>query len=193
MLAVIDNYDSFTYNLVQLVRELGWPVRVHRNDAVTTETLLDPMYSGVLISPGPGSPEDAGICLAAVRHLLGKKPILGVCLGHQTIAQALGGQVILAGRIMHGKTSVILHDGRGIYENIPPSFTAARYHSLTVEEESLPDNQTISARTPEGEVMGIRHSRYPVEGVQYHPESIATPQGKALLKNFLKQCQVEKS
>lgn len=193
MLAVIDNYDSFTYNLVQLVRELGWPVKVYRNDAVATESLLDPGYSGILISPGPGRPEDAGICLAAVRQLIGKKPILGVCLGHQTIAQALGGQVIQADRLMHGKTSTILHDGRGIYEKIPPAFTAARYHSLAVAEESLPDNLTISARTPEGEVMGIRHTRYPVEGVQYHPESIATPQGKALLMNFLKQCQVEKS
>lgn len=189
MLAVIDNYDSFTYNLVQLVRELGCPVRVYRNDAVTTETLLDSVYTGILLSPGPGRPEDAGICLEVVQQLIGKKPILGVCLGHQTIAQALGGKVVPASRLMHGKTSTILHDGYGIYENLPPAFTAARYHSLAVEEESLPDTLTISARTPEGEVMGLRHSQYPVEGVQYHPESIATTQGKALLKNFLNLCK----
>lgn len=189
MLAVIDNYDSFTYNLVQLVRELGHPVKVYRNNAVSLETLLDRQFTGILLSPGPGRPEDAGICLEVVRHLSGRKPILGVCLGHQTIAQAWGGKVVAAPRLMHGKTSTILHDGGGIYRDITPAFTATRYHSLAVEEASLPQCLTVSARTPEGEVMGLRHHQFPVEGVQYHPESIATTQGKALLRNFLNQCK----
>jgi len=188
VLAVIDNYDSFTYNLVQLVRELGQEVRVYRNDAITPEELLATGVSGLILSPGPGRPEQAGICLETVRQLQDKMPILGVCLGHQTIAQALGGKVIAAGRLMHGKTSTILHDGSGLYLDLPQSFTATRYHSLAVEEETLPSCLRVSARTPEGEVMGIRHLNYPVEGVQFHPESIATTQGKALLNNFIKQC-----
>lgn len=188
MLAVIDNYDSFTYNLVQLVRELGQEIRVYRNDAITPEELLATGVTGLILSPGPGRPEQAGICVAAVQLLQDKLPILGVCLGHQTIAQALGGRVIAAHRLMHGKTSAILHDDSGVYQDIPQSFTATRYHSLAVEEETLPSCLRVTARTPEGEVMGIRHLHYPVEGVQFHPESIATTQGKALLRNFIKQC-----
>ncbi|AQS59730.1 anthranilate synthase component II [Desulforamulus ferrireducens] len=189
MLAVIDNYDSFTYNLVQLVRELGYPVKVYRNNAISLATLRDPQFTGILLSPGPGRPEEAGICLEVVRQFSGRIPILGVCLGHQTIAQAWGGKVVPAARLMHGKTSTILHDGRGIYRDIVSPFTATRYHSLAVEEASLPPCLTISARTPEGEVMGLRHNQFPVEGVQYHPESFATTQGKALLRNFLNLCK----
>ena len=187
MLAVIDNYDSFTYNLVQLVRQLGREVKVFRNDEITVEDLLNINPTGLIISPGPGRPEKAGICQEAVKHLLGKVPILGVCLGHQAIAQALGGRVVPAERLMHGKTSTIVHDGCGLYQGLAREFTAARYHSLAVEEESLPDCLVVSARTPEGEVMGIRHRDYPVEGFQFHPESIATPEGKNLLRNFMEQ------
>lgn len=187
MLAVIDNYDSFTYNLVQLVREMGQEVRVIRNDEVSVEELMQCDLSGLIISPGPGRPEDAGICQEAIKLLKGKVPILGVCLGHQAIAQALGGRVVPAGRLMHGKTSNIAHDGCGLYRDVPQEFTAARYHSLTVEEESLPACFVVSARTLEGEVMGIRHRDYPVEGVQFHPESIATPEGRKLIKNFIDQ------
>ncbi|SHH04886.1 anthranilate synthase component II [Desulforamulus hydrothermalis] len=188
MLAVIDNYDSFTYNLVQLVRELGQEVLVYRNDATTPEQLLASGVRGLLLSPGPGRPEQAGICLAVVRQLYDKIPILGVCLGHQAIARALGGAIVPAGRLMHGKTSVIWHDGDGIYKDLPPSFTAARYHSLAVDEKTLPSCLKVTARTTAGEVMGIRHLLYPVEGVQFHPESIATTHGKAMLINFLRQC-----
>lgn len=187
MLAVIDNYDSFTYNLVQLVRQLGQDVRVYRNDAITPEELLDIGIKGLIISPGPGRPENAGICLQAVTSLMDKVPILGVCLGHQTIAQALGGQVVAASQLMHGKTSTVQHDGQGIYKNLE-EFTAARYHSLAVAESSLPSCLKITARTTAGEVMGIRHVTYPVEGVQFHPESVATTCGKELLQNFLEQC-----
>ncbi|WP_003543313.1 anthranilate synthase component II [Desulfotomaculum nigrificans] len=185
MLAVIDNYDSFTFNLVQMVRELGTPVKVYRNDTVTPEELLNGNFTGVIISPGPGRPEDAGICLEVVNKLAGILPILGVCLGHQVIAQALGGRVIPARRLMHGKVSRIIHDGMGIYRGLPQEFTAARYHSLAVEQASLPSCLKITARTPEGEVMGIRHREFQLEGVQFHPESIATPEGRKILKNFI--------
>jgi len=185
VLVVIDNYDSFTYNLVQLVRELGQEVKVYRNDAVTPEELVHQNLSGIILSPGPGRPEEAGICLKLIQELAGKVPILGVCLGHQAIAQALGGNVVPAARLMHGKTSTIVHDGLGIYQGLPREFTAARYHSLAVEEASLPACFKVSAKTPEGEVMGIRHREYPMEGVQFHPESIATPAGRQLLQNFL--------
>ncbi|AEF94538.1 glutamine amidotransferase of anthranilate synthase [Desulfotomaculum nigrificans CO-1-SRB] len=185
MLAVIDNYDSFTFNLVQMVRELGTPVKVYRNDTVTPEELLNGNFTGVIISPGPGRPEDAGICLEVVKKLAGILPILGVCLGHQVIAQALGGRVIPARRLMHGKVSRIIHDGMGIYRGLPQEFTAARYHSLAVEQASLPSCLKITARTPEGEVMGIRHREFQLEGVQFHPESIATPEGRKILKNFI--------
>ncbi|MDO7788495.1 anthranilate synthase component II [Desulforamulus aquiferis] len=185
MLVVIDNYDSFTYNLVQLLRELGKEVMVFRNDTIALEQLENLQPEGLIISPGPGRPEDAGICLEAVKGLAGKIPILGVCLGHQTIAQAFGGKIVGAASLMHGKTSKIIHDGLGLYNSVPQEFQAARYHSLAVEEGSLPGCFEISARTMEGEVMGLRHREYPVEGVQFHPESIATPEGKKLLGNFI--------
>lgn len=187
MLAVIDNYDSFTYNLVQLIREMGHKVKVVRNDAITVDELVELNLSGLIISPGPGRPEEAGICLEAIRKLAGKLPILGVCLGHQAIAQAFGGKVIPAGRLVHGKTSNIIHDEAALYRGIPQEFQAARYHSLMVEEESLPSCFIVTSRTTEGEVMGIRHRIFPLEGVQFHPESIATPKGRYLLQNFIKQ------
>ncbi|WP_406676219.1 aminodeoxychorismate/anthranilate synthase component II [Moorella sp. ACPs] len=185
MLLMIDNYDSFTYNLVQYFLELGQEVVVRRNDAITLEEIaaLQPDY--LVLSPGPCTPNEAGISLAAVTAFAGKIPILGVCLGHQSIAQAFGGRVVRAGRLMHGKTSSITHDGKTIYRNLPNPFTATRYHSLIVEEETLPDCLEITARSETGELMGLRHRHLPVEGVQFHPESILTMVGKELLKNFL--------
>ncbi|MGG1662834.1 aminodeoxychorismate/anthranilate synthase component II [Brevibacillus sp. NRS-1366] len=185
MILMIDNYDSFTYNLVQYVGELGEELQVHRNDKITLEEIerLAPDY--LMISPGPCTPNEAGISMEAIRHFAGKIPIMGVCLGHQSIGQVFGGKVIRAERLMHGKTSEVLHDGKTIYEGIPSPFTAARYHSLIVEEESLPSVLEVTARTAEGEIMAVRHREYPIEGVQFHPESIITQHGKQLLKNFL--------
>jgi len=185
MILMIDNYDSFTYNLVQYVGELGEELQVYRNDKITLEEIerLAPDY--LMISPGPCTPNEAGISMDVIRHFAGRVPILGVCLGHQSIAQVFGGNVIRAERLMHGKTSEVLHDGRTIFTGIPSPFTAARYHSLIVEEETIPDVLEVSARTPEGEIMAIRHREYPVEGVQFHPESIITEHGKQLLRNFL--------
>jgi para-aminobenzoate synthetase component 2 len=185
MIIMIDNYDSFTYNLVQFVGELGEELQVYRNDKITIEEIerLSPDY--LMISPGPCTPNEAGISMQAIRHFAGKIPILGVCLGHQSIGQVFGGKVIRAERLMHGKTSEVFHDGRTIFRDIPSPFTAARYHSLIVEAETLPDELEVSARTAEGEIMAIRHRRYPIEGVQFHPESIITQHGKQLLRNFL--------
>ncbi|GEA15783.1 glutamine amidotransferase [Moorella sp. E308F] len=185
MLLMIDNYDSFTYNLVQYFLELGQEVVVRRNDAITLEEIaaLQPDY--LVFSPGPCTPNEAGISLAAITAFAGKIPILGVCLGHQSIAQAFGGRVVRAGRLMHGKTSTITHDGKTIYRNLPNPFTATRYHSLIVEEETLPGCLEVTARSETGELMGLRHRHLPVEGVQFHPESILTTAGKELLKNFL--------
>ncbi|GEA19386.1 MAG: anthranilate synthase component [Moorella sp. (in: firmicutes)] len=185
MLLMIDNYDSFTYNLVQYFLELGQEVVVRRNDAITLEEIaaLQPDY--LVLSPGPCTPNEAGISLAAITAFAGKIPILGVCLGHQSIAQAFGGRVVRAGRLMHGKTSTITHDGKTIYRNLPNPFTATRYHSLIVEEETLPGCLEVTARSETGELMGLRHRHLPVEGVQFHPESILTTAGKELLKNFL--------
>jgi anthranilate synthase component 2/para-aminobenzoate synthetase component 2 len=182
---MIDNYDSFTYNLVQYFLELGQEVVVRRNDAITLEEIaaLQPDY--LVLSPGPCTPNEAGISLAAITAFAGKIPILGVCLGHQSIAQAFGGRVVRAGRLMHGKTSTITHDGKTIYRNLPNPFTATRYHSLIVEEETLPGCLEVTARSETGELMGLRHRHLPVEGVQFHPESILTTAGKELLKNFL--------
>lgn len=182
---MIDNYDSFTYNLVQYFLELGQEVVVRRNDAITLEEIaaLQPDY--LVFSPGPCTPNEAGISLAAITAFAGKIPILGVCLGHQSIAQAFGGRVVRAGRLMHGKTSTITHDGKTIYRNLPNPFTATRYHSLIVEEETLPGCLEVTARSETGELMGLRHRHLPVEGVQFHPESILTTAGKELLKNFL--------
>ncbi|QRG67865.1 aminodeoxychorismate/anthranilate synthase component II [Brevibacillus choshinensis] len=185
MILMIDNYDSFTYNLVQYVGELGEELQVYRNDKITLAEIerLAPDY--LMISPGPCTPNEAGISMDVIRHFAGKIPIMGVCLGHQSIGQVFGGKVIRAERLMHGKTSEVFHDGKTIFENIPSPFTAARYHSLIVEESSIPSELEVTARTAEGEIMAIRHREYPIEGVQFHPESIITQHGKQLLKNFL--------
>jgi len=186
MVLMIDNYDSFTYNLVQYLGELGEDVRVYRNDQIACDEIekMDPEY--IVISPGPCSPDEAGISLAVIERFAGVVPILGVCLGHQAIGQAFGGKVVRADRLMHGKTSPIHHhDGGSLFHGIPSPFTATRYHSLLVEKESLPDCLEITAWTEEGEVMGIRHRQYAVEGVQFHPESILTEHGHKILQNFL--------
>jgi anthranilate synthase/aminodeoxychorismate synthase-like glutamine amidotransferase len=185
MILMIDNYDSFTYNLVHYLGELGEEVVVFRNDKITLEGVgrLDPEM--IMISPGPCTPREAGISVDLIKEFFGKKPILGVCLGHQSLAYARGGNVVRAKRLLHGKTSMIHHDGKGIYSGIPDPFEATRYHSLIVEEKSLPDEFEISAWTDEGEIMGIRHKQYVLEGVQFHPESILTRFGKDILKNFI--------
>lgn len=185
MILMIDNYDSFTYNLVQYVGELGEELQVYRNNKITLEEIerLAPDY--LMVSPGPCTPNEAGISMDAIRHFAGKIPILGVCLGHQSIGQVFGGKVIRAERLMHGKTSEVFHDGKTIFQDIPSPFTAARYHSLIIEEASIPSELEVTARTAEGEIMAVRHREYPIEGVQFHPESIITEHGKQLLKNFL--------
>jgi len=184
MVVVIDNYDSFTYNLVQFLGELGAELHVYRNDRLTMEEMEEQAPSHVVISPGPGRPEDGGISNEVIRHFHTKVPILGVCLGHQCIAQVFGGQVGRAPRLMHGKTSPIYHTGQGIFAHLPNPFTATRYHSLIVREP-LPPDLEATAFTLEGEVMGIRHRSGPTYGVQFHPESILTTEGKRLLENFL--------
>ncbi len=185
MLVMVDNYDSFTWNLVQYLGELGADVVVHRNDEVTPEEIEKAGPVGVVVSPGPCTPREAGISVEVVRRFAGKLPVLGVCLGHQCIASAFGGKVVRADRLMHGKTSPVEHDGRGVFSGLPQGFIATRYHSLIVERESLPAELEVSAWTAEGEIMGIRHKQLQVEGVQFHPESILTSEGKALLGNFL--------
>ncbi|MGP4082993.1 aminodeoxychorismate/anthranilate synthase component II [Pseudalkalibacillus sp. R45] len=184
MIVMIDNYDSFTYNLVQYLGELGEELIVRRNDDITIEEIEELSPSYLMISPGPCSPNEAGISLKAIEYFAGKIPILGVCLGHQSIAQVFGGKVIRAERLMHGKTSPIRHDGTTLYEGLAKEIMATRYHSLIVERETLPDCFEITAETAEGEIMGIRHKSFPIEGVQFHPESIMTPDGKRLLRNF---------
>jgi len=186
MLVIIDNYDSFTYNLVQYLGELGEDVRVYRNDKISVQDIERLHPRRIVISPGPCTPKEAGISVETIRRLGGKIPILGVCLGHQSIAVAYGGEVIRAPRLMHGKTSQIKHDGRTIYQSLPNPFEATRYHSLIVNRANLPDCLEISAETAEGEIMGLRHKTLCVEGVQFHPESILTTVGKDLLRNFLK-------
>jgi para-aminobenzoate synthetase component 2 len=187
MILVIDNYDSFTYNLVQYLGELGEEVKVSRNDEITIQEieLLAPDH--ILISPGPCTPNEAGISLELLQHFKGLIPIFGVCLGHQAIGQAFGGNVIRAERLMHGKTSPIHHHGTSVFEGLESPFTATRYHSLIVERESLPDCLEITAETAEGEIMALRHKEYPIEGVQFHPESIITDHGHTMLRNFLKR------
>ena len=188
MIAVIDNYDSFTYNLVQYLEELGGEVTVLRNDKVSVAALEAMRPAFLVISPGPCTPNEAGISMPAIRHFAGKIPVLGVCLGHQSLGQVFGGEVVRAGRLMHGKTSMIHHDGRGLYRGVPSPFEATRYHSLIVKRETLPAELEVSAWTEEGEIMGLRHKSHPsLEGVQYHPESILTLKGKELLANFLRQ------
>jgi len=187
MLLMIDNYDSFTYNLVQYFGELGEDVRVFRNDEITLEGIRELKPERLVLSPGPCTPAEAGVCVAAIRHFAGKLPILGVCLGHQSIGAALGGKVIRAQRLMHGKTSVITTDERGVYAGLPREFTVIRYHSLAIERESLPECLQITSTSEDGEIMGVRHKELPIEGVQFHPESILTEHGHAMLKNFLEQ------
>jgi para-aminobenzoate synthetase component II len=185
MVVVIDNYDSFTYNLVQYLREAEQEVVVFRNDQVTIEEIERLKPNHLLISPGPCTPNEAGISLAAIQHFAGKIPILGVCLGHQSIAQAFGGKVVKAEKMMHGKTSSVFHCGKGIFSGLASPLTATRYHSLIVERESLPSCLEITAETQEGEIMALRHLEYEVVGVQFHPESILTQGGKQMIRNFL--------
>jgi anthranilate synthase/aminodeoxychorismate synthase-like glutamine amidotransferase len=186
MLLLIDNYDSFTYNLVQYLGELGEDVRVYRNDKITVDEIEALNPSRIVISPGPCTPKEAGISVETIRYFGGRVPMLGVCLGHQSLAVAFGGEVIRAQRLMHGKTSMIRHDDRTIFANLPNPFEATRYHSLIVNRGNLPECFEISAETAEGEIMGMRHRNLGVEGVQFHPESILTAAGKDLLRNFLK-------
>ena len=186
MLLMIDNYDSFTYNLVQYLGELGEDVRVYRNDKITLQQIEDLRPDRIVISPGPCTPNEAGVSVETIRQFAGRMPILGVCLGHQSLGVAFGGEVIRAQRLMHGKTSMISHDGKTIFHGLPNPFEATRYHSLLVNPGNLPDCLEVSAKTAEGEIMGLRHRTLGVEGVQFHPESILTKSGKDLLRNFLK-------
>ena len=187
MILVIDNYDSFTFNLVQMIEALGRNVQVQRNDKISIRDIEDLSPAAIVISPGPGRPERAGISLDVIRRFAQEIPILGVCLGHQAIATAFGGKVVRAPRIMHGKTSTISHDGEGIFKGVPDPFEAVRYHSLIVDRRYLPSELVMSAWTEYGEVMAIRHVRYPTYGVQFHPESILTREGERILKNFIYQ------
>lgn len=185
MILVIDNYDSFTYNLVQYLGELGAEIRVVRNDAISVDEVAAMGAERIVISPGPGTPNEAGISCAVIQRLGPSLPLLGVCLGHQCIGQVYGGRVVRAERLMHGKTSLIRHTGRGLFEGLPNPFEATRYHSLIVERATLPAELEITAETEEGEIMGLQHRRHPVFGVQFHPESVLTPNGGQLLRNFL--------
>jgi para-aminobenzoate synthetase component 2 len=186
MLLMIDNYDSFTYNLVQYFGELGEDVQVYRNDKITIEEIEALHPQRLVVSPGPCTPKEAGISVEAIRHFAGRLPVLGVCLGHQSLAVAFGGEVIRADRLMHGKTSMVQHDSRTIFRDLPNPFEATRYHSLLVNRANLPDCLEITAQSAEGEIMGLRHRSLGVEGVQFHPESILTRSGMDLLRNFLK-------
>lgn len=185
MIVIIDNYDSFTYNIVQTLGGLGAKMEIFRNDRIDVAGIAALHPDRLLISPGPCAPAQAGVSIAAIKHFAGRIPVLGVCLGHQSIGEAFGGKVVRAGRLMHGKTSPIFHDGRGVFTGLPSPFEAMRYHSLVVEEASLPDCLEITARTDQDELMGLRHKSLVVEGVQFHPESIMTPAGVQLLKNFI--------
>ena len=187
MILLLDNYDSFTYNLAQYLGELGCDVEVHRNDKISVEEIARRKPEKIVISPGPCTPQEAGICVELVRRLAGKFPILGVCLGHQAIGVAFGGKIIRAPKLFHGKTSEIHHDRKGVFQKLSDPFTATRYHSLIVERKSLPRELAITAETSDGIIMGFRHRRFPVEGVQFHPESVLTQSGKQLLQNFLSQ------
>ncbi len=186
MLLMIDNYDSFTYNLVQYFGELGEDVRTYRNDEITLEQIEQLQPTRICISPGPCTPHEAGVSVPVLQHFAGKLPILGVCLGHQSIGAAFGGKVIRAKEVMHGKTSPIRHTGIGVFRDLPSPYTVIRYHSLAIERESLPDCLEVTAWTDDGEIMGVRHKDFQIEGVQFHPESILSEHGHALLQNFLK-------
>jgi anthranilate synthase/aminodeoxychorismate synthase-like glutamine amidotransferase len=185
MILLLDNYDSFTYNLAQYLGELGCDVEVHRNDKISVEEIARRKPERIVISPGPCTPQDAGICVELVQKLTGKFPILGVCLGHQAIGAAFGGKIIRAPKLFHGKTSSISHDSKGVFRKLADPFTATRYHSLIVQRKSLPRELQITAETSDGIIMGLRHRRYKLEGVQFHPESVLTESGKQLLQNFL--------
>jgi para-aminobenzoate synthetase component 2 len=187
MIVVIDNYDSFTWNLVQYLGELGAEVSVFRNDGVSIEQVAALAPSHVVLSPGPCTPNEAGITLGLIARLAGKVPVLGVCLGHQAIGQAFGGKVVRARRVMHGKNSTVRHDGKGVFAGLPGDFSATRYHSLVVERASLPEALEVSAESEDGEIMGLRHRAVPVEGVQFHPEALLTEHGHKMLQNFLKR------
>lgn len=187
MILMIDNFDSFTYNLVQYLGEMGEELRVVRNDEITLEQIAELQPEKIIISPGPCSPNEAGVSVATIERFAGEIPILGVCLGHQSIGQAFGGRIVRASRLMHGKTSPIQHDGRGVFEDLPSPFPATRYHSLLIERSSLPACLDITAETEAGEIMGVRHKDLPIEGVQFHPESILTTHGKTLLRNFVER------
>jgi anthranilate synthase component 2/para-aminobenzoate synthetase component 2 len=189
-LLLIDNYDSFTYNLVQAFLVLGAEVKVFRNDEITVAAALDMAPTHLCISPGPGRPDDAGVSLAMIAAFEGRVPLLGVCLGHQSLVQHFGGRIVAADRLMHGKTSTISHDGRTVFAGLPQPFEAGRYHSLAAEAASLPACLEVSARSERGEIMGARHRRLPMEGVQFHPESVLTPAGNQLLGNFLRMLAV---
>jgi len=184
---VIDNYDSFTYNLVQYLGELGVEPLVHRHDALTLDQIMALDPSAVVISPGPGTPDDAGLSMEVIRAFAGQRPVLGVCLGHQCIGQAFGGRIVRAPQVMHGKTSLIRHDGHGVFNNLPDPLEATRYHSLVVDRDSVPPELEITAETDDGTIMGLRHRDLAIEGVQFHPESILTVSGHDLLRNFLDQ------
>jgi anthranilate synthase/aminodeoxychorismate synthase-like glutamine amidotransferase len=185
MILMIDNYDSFTYNLVQYLGEMGEDLQIHRNDKITVEEIERLRPDRIIISPGPCSPKEAGVSVETITHFAGKLPILGVCLGHQSIGYAFGGDVVRAGRLMHGKTSMIHHDGKGVFAGLPNPFQAIRYHSLIIDRATLPACLEVSAETDIGEIMGVRHREFTMEGVQFHPESILTHNGKELLRNFL--------
>tara|TARA_B110000438_G_scaffold78556_1_gene78692 strand:+ start:955 stop:1521 length:567 start_codon:yes stop_codon:yes gene_type:complete len=185
MILMIDNYDSFTYNIVQYMGELGADMRVERNDQISIEEIEALNPKKIVISPGPCTPDKAGVSVAVIKHFAGKVPLLGVCLGHQSVGAAFGGEIIKAGKLMHGKTSEVRHDGKTLFKNLPNPFTATRYHSLVLNRKTLPDCFEISAESDDNEIMGIRHKELLVEGVQFHPESILTPNGKDLLKNFI--------
>ncbi|WP_395405435.1 aminodeoxychorismate/anthranilate synthase component II [Pseudoduganella sp. UC29_106] len=187
MLLMIDNYDSFTYNIVQYFGELGEDVRTYRNDEITIAEIEALNPDRICISPGPKAPAQAGISVEVLKHFAGKKPLLGVCLGHQAIGEAFGGKVIRAKQVMHGKTSLIAHTGVGVFQGLPSPFTVIRYHSLAIERSSLPSCLEVTAWTDDGEIMGVRHKEYDIEGVQFHPESILSEHGHALLKNFLER------
>ena len=189
---LIDNYDSFTYNLVQAFAAHGAEVMVYRNDAITVDEALALEPTHVVISPGPGRPEDAGVSLEMIAAFAGKVPVLGVCLGHQSIVQQFGGKIVRAERLMHGKTSMVTHDGESIYRGLSNPFEVGRYHSLCAEQETLPDDLVVTAKTDRGEIMGVRHVALPVEGVQFHPESVLTPEGDRLMLNFMRGETVSK-
>ena len=186
MLLLLDNYDSFTYNIYQLFSDIGAQVEVVRSDKISIDEIRAKDYRGVIISPGPGIPQDAGISEEVIRQLGGEIPILGICLGHQAIGEVFGGRVVHAGEIVHGKASPICHCGTGLYQGIPEHTQAARYHSLIIERESLPDVLEVTSQLDNGTIMGVRHKTFPIEGIQFHPESILTPDGRAMMKNYLK-------